>query len=375
MKNHHTLPLRVSTRNERLAGATLQLVMALFAALFVPYLSAQNVSPNTLQPFFNPAPPQGFNPVSASDEDLRTYGFPPRPALTKPAYSTWVGIVSAAKTRVANPTMRSTGIVHRPHASLGTQKGVTGTNYTFENWSGIGVTDSSYFTANGSNVVATFSVPTLVSSVEDCSYAPYFTSIWTGMDGYNGTNDDVLQAGVNVVACTTPTYYAWYEWYTDGCSGSSDACYETEVSLSISPGDTVIVSVTYYTSSPNATAFIDDYTTGYYVSVSYNQPSGNPGSSYQGSTAEWVVERPMVGGSIANLADYGTSFYMEGTYNSNLPGTGPASGPDYFTMVCPAWNPSSACPYSNTTLSYVSAFNSTSGQISFTPTGPATSYH
>jgi hypothetical protein len=137
------------------------------------------------------------------------------------------------------------------------------------------------------------------------------------------------------------------------------------------------VSVTYYTSSPNGNAFIYDYTTGEYVSVSYNQPSGSPGYGYQGNSAEWVVERPSSGGSYVNLTDYGSGFYMEGTYNGNLPGTGPANPPDSIYMYCNStypWSPSTACA-TFTYLSSVTSYNSISGQISFAPTGPAITYN
>jgi hypothetical protein len=296
-------------------------------------------------------------------------------------YANWVTIVSSAKNRIANPTMRKTGIVHRPAQNPSLMPRQAGTSYNFSNWSGLGVTASSnYFMANGSTVVGTFSVPSIVSDVEDCSYVPYIASIWVGFDGYAGTGD-VLQAGINAQACASPAYYAWYEWYTPGCSGSETACDETSVNLTVDQGDTIIVTVTYYTSSPNGNAFISDFTTGYYVSVSYNQPnpdypSPNP-YAYQGNSAEWVVERPMSGGSLVNLTDYGSGFYMEGTYNANLPGTGPANSPDTFNMYCDSsypWSPSSACT-SFTYLSSMSSYNSSSGEISFIPSGPTVTYH
>jgi len=347
-----------------------------------PWASAQTApQPGTSQPYFNPAPPPGFDPVSASDADLRTYGFPPRPPLTSAAYPSWIWIVSSAKTRVPNPAMWRTGVNHHPPLQPSATPGILGTNYNSPNWSGLGVTGSSsnYFMNNDSTVTGTWSVPAIVSSLENCSYTPYIASIWVGFDGYvSPGNNDVLQAGINAVACQSypnPSYYAWYEWYTEGCYNG--ACYETEVNLPINQGDIIIITVTYYTSSPNGNAFIDDFTTGQYVSVSYNQPSGSSGSAYAVTSAEWIVERPETGGTLDNLTDYGTSFYMEGTYNGYLPGSGPANSPDYFTMQCNSyypWNPSSACT-STTNLSYVSAYNSSSGQISFTPTGPTITYY
>ena len=50
------------------------------------------------QPFFHPAPPAGFDPVSASDAELRTYGLPSRPPVVSAAYATWVNRMRNVKT-------------------------------------------------------------------------------------------------------------------------------------------------------------------------------------------------------------------------------------------------------------------------------------
>src|ERR1700757_4782564 len=52
------------------------------------------------------APPAGFDPIAASDEELAYHGFPPRPnQTTEPkAYATWAKAMKASKVRVA-PTL------------------------------------------------------------------------------------------------------------------------------------------------------------------------------------------------------------------------------------------------------------------------------
>src|ERR1035438_2950919 len=73
----------------------MRLLLAI-AMLSSSCLFAQSSSTTTdfSQPQFAPATPQGFNPLTASDADLRVYGFPPRPAnnanlLTMVCYSSW----------------------------------------------------------------------------------------------------------------------------------------------------------------------------------------------------------------------------------------------------------------------------------------------
>jgi hypothetical protein len=257
---------------------------------------------------------------------------------------------------------------------------VADTGYSSANWSGIGVTGSSpnYFKANGSYVVDVFSVPAINTSVENCSYGPYYATIWAGFDGYGYGNGayDVLQAGVDAIACGTASYQVWFEWWTWGCDPNTQpTCGENVIpNFPVHQGDTIVVVVTYYSASPNGNAFIADYGTGQYTSVWFNQATSPIcNCPYSGDTAEWIVERSGHGSPIVyyDLADYGY-FYMEGTYNGILPGSGPASGPDYFTMICMTqypWIPSNACA-NGTTLSYVSSYNPTAGQIVFTPTGP-----
>jgi hypothetical protein len=48
-----------------------------------------------------PAPPTGFNPLNATDTELASYGFPPRPSKVEDPlnYSQWVRAMGAAKVR------------------------------------------------------------------------------------------------------------------------------------------------------------------------------------------------------------------------------------------------------------------------------------
>ncbi len=362
------------------------LSLAALAISFGPCVIAQTAMSGT-QPFFAPEPPAGFDPEGASDADLKAYGFPPRPSLASSGYDMWVKMVTAAKIRIPNPTFQTTGLVHRPPQNLG-GGGPIGGSGTSYNWSGVYEDGSSdnYFAANGSTIATVFSVPAVNSSPEDCTYGPYIASIWIGFDGWiPGGTGDVLQAGVDASACQiydstlniyVPAYSPyefWFEWEVSGCTMSQYACYETATNFQPNEGDTVIIDVTYYTSSPNANAYIADYTSGQYVSVWYDEPDNG---TYTGNSAEWIVERPGIITSYPSpyydLAAY-ESFYMEGTYDGYLPGSGPASGPNYLTMECTTsypWYPSTSCS-NDTVLSQVSTVNPDSGEFTFTPGGPA----
>jgi hypothetical protein len=218
---------------------------------------------NAPQPFFYPAPPEGFDPVAASDVDLKAYGFPRRPTPGSTGYTNWVNAVGNAKYRLANPIAEPTDVQHR-HAGLASASqflqagpGYTSSSAESANWSGLVVSGvPGYFVTDGSFVEATFTVPPI--GYENCSYAPYMTSVWAGMDGWAGTAgpNDVLQAGLTASACPT-SYKAWYEWYTLGCTVNNNPsypCFEWDVNLPISEGDELYIIVTYYSSSPNGSA-------------------------------------------------------------------------------------------------------------------------
>ena len=393
-KEHQSGSARDGMKGAR-SLARWQLPLAILSVSLVSPAFAQPAAtggPGPSTSFFSPPPPEGFDPIGASDADLKTYGFPPRPPLTSASYGGWLSMVKAAKRPLVNPTAKTTGIIHRPP-----QKGAL-LGDTSPNWSGIYVTgpagSPNYFTANGSTIVGVFTVPSISTSIENCTYGPYIASIWVGFDGYiSPGGSDVLQAGINASACQVNgvpqyvPYEVWYEWYTSGCAPSpSNDCGETVVNsssgapFSVHQGDRFTIAVTYYTTSPNGNAFLCDNTTGQYTSVWYN--TSNAAYTYQGTSAEWVVERP--GGfssnpsGFYNLADY-APFYMEGTYNGWVPGSGPASGPNYIAMMCSSsfeqWYPAGACPINNTILSSVTFYNSGDGQIFFAPAGPTTIYN
>jgi len=64
-----------------------------------------------------PELPSGFDPRTASDEELRRYGLPPRPDPHKApeAYSRWQALVSVP--RKANPKLQPTTIYNGPAQS------------------------------------------------------------------------------------------------------------------------------------------------------------------------------------------------------------------------------------------------------------------
>jgi len=328
----------------------------------------------TTGPTFIAGPPAGFDPLAASDAELVRYGFPRRPDQSEPAlYSLWLRMVTAPQTRLTNLTVQTTNIINgrtwdRRDLGLIGNAAQIGSDI----WSGWGLNvPSGTFQLNQSVVLGDWYVPNIGS--ENCTYGPYYVSQWVGFDG-DGNSNDVLQAGIGQTACGQSTV-AWYEWYTNGCTGNEPACYQTNISLPVQPGNRVYVAVSYWTAAPHGQAYIVNQTTQQSVVVQFNQPSGNSGSSYVGDSVEWVVERPEVGGiGLPDLANY-NSFQMEcaatNWVNNYQPSSSPAGTLNYqITMQCPPWNPSSAC---RGTQNLSSAQLSGANYLSFSDSGPAAS--
>lgn len=127
-----------------------------------------------------PVPPEGFNPLTASDETLETYGFPPRP-VDKEELTEWKENMAAYKTTPI-PEIEQTDRVHGANIPvpnmLTTFSSSDIRNSYSTNWSG-------YVAKGGTNAFAQvqgdFVQPTIQSGCANNTYE----STWVGLGGYN----------------------------------------------------------------------------------------------------------------------------------------------------------------------------------------------
>jgi hypothetical protein len=150
------------------------------------------------------------------------------------------------------------------------------------NWSGYAVTGSSFTSAKGSWIV-----PSVNCSVTPSTYS----SFWVGIDGW--TSNTVEQTGTDSdCSGSSPSYYAWYEFYPKGSYLIS--------SVPVSPGNKISADVVY--NGSEFTVTITNETTGATFSKSAKV------SRAARSSAEWIAEAPCCGGggSILPLSDFGT---------------------------------------------------------------------
>jgi hypothetical protein len=302
-------------------SSALTAVLVLAAPMATMAQVALNNAPHRLQPNERAlniagastivAPPSGFDPIAASDEELAYHGFPPRPNQnTEPkAFATWAKAMQHSKSRVM-PTLQETSIFHGP-AKQAKSNGVTSaavannvslsnqpsnTSYSY-NWSGYvdfsGAT--SYGTSSYYYLVNDFTVPVAEQAFGACTGGWDWGSAWNGIDGWG--SPDVLQAGIEFDAyCSggarSSYYSAWYEWYP-----------YSEVRIGgfpIAPGDDIFVEV-WNTTSTTGHAYLVNYNNNQSVNITFYAPAG---TVLRGNSAEWVVERPSVGGSATTLTNY-----------------------------------------------------------------------
>jgi autotransporter-associated beta strand protein len=176
-------------------------------------------------------------------------------------------------------------------ADLGARCAVAQDTAYSRNWSGYyaSAPSESSFT----DIQSTWVIPTVQASSSGTTYS----ADWVGFDG--ATDGTVEQCGTSgdITSGGTATYYAWYEFYPAN---------EIEVSLAVHAGDVMTAEITYEPLESSAGNYayyfdLDDTTTNKAFSETIDTSSSDNRSS-----AEWIAEAPTVGGSQANLANFGT---------------------------------------------------------------------
>ncbi len=180
---------------------------------------------------------------------------------------------------------------------------------TSTNWSGYAVT-----AANGAvtDVKGSWVVPTATCSAALNDRAGY-SAMWVGIDGDNsgtveqtGTDSDCV--GPDGIRRSTPTYYAWYEFYP------GPSYFVQFANGSVQPGDVMNAEVVYTGQSSNGrrgngptfTVTITDTTKGLTFSTS------SVVAAAKQTSAEWIAEAPccQLGGGVLPLADFGSVSFM-----------------------------------------------------------------
>ena len=148
---------------------------------------------------------------------------------------------------------------------------------------------------NRSPVVSSISASWTVPEVKP-SEKMTFSGVWVGIGGYG--EESLIQTGTEQEYLNgRPVYYAWYEMLPDYLVRIPD--------IHVQPGDTITASIRLVNENANTWSItIRDVTRGeqFKKTVVYNSSM---------LSAEWVVERPKVNGTVSTLADFGNVTFTE----------------------------------------------------------------
>jgi hypothetical protein len=253
-----------------------------------------NLDENVKITTFSPSP--NLDPLTASAKSLAQAGFPPRP--TDPRllvrYQRFF-TKTKNKFHYIEPTFRIDP-TKSTHTNMDT-KDSAGTEIS-DDWSGGVVcapSGQSFNWVEGDWVVPNV-YPTAQNEWQYCSN-------WVGIDG-DGSGD-VCQAGIICAvyqsgSSITRTIYPWHEWYPSS--------WVEITNLSISPGDfvSVLICTAQGAGSTTATIYFGNHTSGGSTSYQITAPSR---TTLAGNSAEWVVETPIVNGSLGQMPDYDEIFF------------------------------------------------------------------
>jgi hypothetical protein len=260
-------------------------------------------------------PPADFNVRTASQAELASWGYPPRPEASEGpgALARWLEEVNPAMQRVVPDLVRREGIYHRPVQGLkvapaGSRNAPIAA--TSGNWSGFALVPNTgsqpYYLVTGH-----WTVPTVKQAPGSCSGGWDYSSQWVGLGGFD--DGFLFQSGsaANVfcdIGNNIPEYFPWIEWLPS----SELVLYKSAATETLYPfaaGDYLIVTVWAPTTSwsggvsTTGNLTFQDVTQGWTISLA-TTAAALGGSEVTGQSAEWIIERTEVGGAFATLPDY-----------------------------------------------------------------------
>ena len=242
-----------------------------------------------------PLPPAGFDPRSASPQELQLYGLPQRPdASIRPELAAlWDKIFSRKLTHIVPtfqplqellPGIKSRGPLRQDLVTV-----------THPFWSGCVVHAASGQTFTW--VQGQWNVPDVQPPTT--GQGKWYSFAWIGIDG----NSDVTQVGtVQYVSSdgqgkVSKSCYAVYEWWPNGWTAINN--------FPVNFGDTVIGLICLQ-STTDAWVNLVNVTTGVHVSFDFSAPTG---TTSQENQIEWVMEHPGVTGESVQLPNFGEIYF------------------------------------------------------------------
>jgi hypothetical protein len=253
-----------------------------------------------------PLPPDGFDPRAASPLELRRYGLPqrPDPAVRPELAALWDEVFSRKLSYITPAFLRVEELVPGLGRAERARPDVTVTNSS--TWSGAVTHAPPGETIDW--VYGQWNVP----YVEPGGNGPgtWYADTWIGIDG----NTDVTQIGTMQIVSSnlTTSCFAWYEWW----SASYPSPWQVIPNFPVSFGDTIYGLICMQSTTAADFSMIN-MTTGVHVGFGQIPLNAPPNTASMENQAEWINERPEVGGVNPPLANFSPI-----TFNSAYAGHG-----------------------------------------------------
>lgn len=243
----------------------------------------------------------GIDITSATEQQLLAHDLPPRPS-DPDAYQRWLRAVVRPFTEVVHVGVDEPEVSHALPQGLvrsGSTGGIT-VGYVSKNWDGFAAPDPQY---TWKLVQGQWFVPTLNLSVDSTNGDT--AAEWVGIDGFTSgsyPSYDLIQDGTNSIVTysggyAVASYYMWYEYIPQSL----------HLAFYLQPNDFVDCEAWAATPTSSTTAgeyWCEDANTGQVMSTSL----ANQGTAFKGTSAEWIVERVTVNGSLTGLADFNNAY-------------------------------------------------------------------
>lgn len=270
-------------------------------------------------------PPRGFDPLAASDAELAEYQYPERPDQPE-ALAAWEHLVGDAKYPVAPGGCRGGGASAGPvaNAEADTPLGATnaplfGTdgvrNEVWKNgiWSGF-VDEAQGHPSHFASISGEYHAPN--GFADPCPAG--WVSSWVGLGGVYSSH--FMQAGTWIH--NTGEMNSWWEIY----GGNNEHYAVQNWNISLKPGDLVQDAVGYAPFQGGSMLFwVVNHRSGWFLHEELHNVAG----FYNGSTAEFIDERPSSEGQPLNLRRFSPVNWENGRVVNAVTGEWePISGPE-----------------------------------------------
>ena len=281
--------------------------------------------------FISPAPPDDFDPNTASTAALIKHGFlwrRPQPGDDPVLRTAWERAFARrwrAEDRLVPEFAPQPSMSHHLRSA---QRAADGISIADSRWAGVAVRGT-WTGVIGQRWV----IPTVTEPLQpQGTLGGWNSASWIGLDGAFDS-DDVLQAGVQQLVDHNgnPQYVAWYEWFAPRQEDSPPYIFVTTIpNFAVSPGQTVYCSVQYVGDHAAGQVSFANEATGQHFSITLAPP---PGATFSGSSAEWIMEAPDGGEPATSLPIFTPLTFTSAICCSPNGTTGNPSAGDTYNIV------------------------------------------